>query len=115
MAINYLDVICDMNWARCETARNHKIQNFLCNQSQLIKLGSDSLYISSGNSAVQAISLLISKGVPEPNIIFLNLISVSLHSVSKILYRRAGFLFLILLKMSLSSSPLGTSRRTCGV
>lgn len=31
----------------------------------------------SGNSAVQAISLLIRKGVPESNIIFLNLISVS--------------------------------------
>ncbi|GLT80815.1 hypothetical protein SLA2020_522330 [Shorea laevis] len=28
-----------------------------------------------GNSAVQAINLLISKGVPESNIIFLNLIS----------------------------------------
>lgn len=35
------------------------------------------LVISSGNSAVQAISLLLKKGVPETNIIFLNLISVS--------------------------------------
>lgn len=34
---------------------------------------------SPGNSAVQAISLLLKKGVPESNIIFLNLISVS-HS-----------------------------------
>ena len=32
---------------------------------------------SVGNSAVQAISLIIRKGVPESNIIFLNLISVS--------------------------------------
>ncbi|KAH6826781.1 uridine like 4 [Perilla frutescens var. hirtella] len=31
--------------------------------------------LGTGNSAVQAISLLIKKGVPEPNIIFLNLIS----------------------------------------
>ncbi len=31
----------------------------------------------SGNSAVQAIELLIQKGVPESHIIFLNLISVS--------------------------------------
>jgi hypothetical protein len=31
----------------------------------------------SGNSAVQAIELLIRKGVPESHIIFLNLISVS--------------------------------------
>lgn len=31
-----------------------------------------------GNSAVKAISLLLSKGVQEANIIFLNLISVSL-------------------------------------
>lgn len=35
------------------------------------------LVTSSGNSAVQAISLLLKKGVPETNIIFLNLISVS--------------------------------------
>jgi uridine kinase len=34
--------------------------------------------LGTGNSAVQAIRLLISKGVPESNIIFLNLISVSL-------------------------------------
>ncbi|XP_039000489.1 uridine kinase-like protein 3 isoform X2 [Hibiscus syriacus] len=33
--------------------------------------------LGTGNSAVQAISLLIKKGVPESNIIFLNLISVS--------------------------------------
>lgn len=38
------------------------------------------LVISSGNSAVQAISLLLKKGVPESNIIFLNLISVSYYS-----------------------------------
>lgn len=36
-----------------------------------------SLSLYSGNSAVQAISLLVRKGVPESNIIFLNLISVS--------------------------------------
>lgn len=33
-----------------------------------------------GNTAVEAISLMIKKGVPEANIIFLNLISVSLAS-----------------------------------
>ena len=39
-----------------------------------------------GNSAVQAISLLISKGVPESNIIFLNLISVSDEILQWILF-----------------------------
>ncbi|KAK0602016.1 hypothetical protein LWI29_029607 [Acer saccharum] len=41
--------------------------------------------LGTGNSAVQAISLLISKGVPEPNIIFLNLKSApqSVHVVCK--------------------------------
>ncbi|KAK2640063.1 hypothetical protein Ddye_027858 [Dipteronia dyeriana] len=41
--------------------------------------------LGTGNSAVQAISLLISKGVPEPNIIFLNLISApqGVHVVCK--------------------------------
>lgn len=34
--------------------------------------------ILTGNSAAKAISLLLSKGVPESNIIFLNLIAVSL-------------------------------------
>lgn len=33
--------------------------------------------LASGNSAVKAISLLLSKGVPESNILFLNLIAVS--------------------------------------
>jgi uridine kinase len=33
------------------------------------------MFCIAGNSAVQAIRLLISKGVPESNIIFLNLIS----------------------------------------
>lgn len=33
--------------------------------------------LGTGNSAVEAISLVIKKGVPECNIIFLNLISVS--------------------------------------
>ncbi|CAN1153623.1 Uridine kinase-like protein 3 [Linum perenne] len=33
--------------------------------------------LASGNSAVKAVSLLLSKGVPESNIIFLNLIAVS--------------------------------------
>ena len=32
--------------------------------------------LGTGNSAVKAIELLINKGVPEANIIFLNLISV---------------------------------------
>ncbi|XP_015574932.1 uridine kinase-like protein 3 isoform X1 [Ricinus communis] len=41
--------------------------------------------LGTGNSAVQAISLLIRKGVPEPNIIFLNLISApqGVHVVCK--------------------------------
>lgn len=52
---------------------------------------------------MQAISLLISKGVPEPNIIFLNLISVSLISVFEIHFYHASLCFLI--EMSLSSSP----------
>ncbi|KAL6954985.1 Uridine kinase-like protein 3 [Sarracenia purpurea var. burkii] len=41
--------------------------------------------LGTGNSAVQAISLLIKKGVPESNIIFLNLISApqGVHVVSK--------------------------------
>ncbi|XP_077228524.1 uncharacterized protein LOC143861487 [Tasmannia lanceolata] len=41
--------------------------------------------LATGNSAVQAISLLISKGVPESNIIFLNLISApeGIHAVCK--------------------------------
>ncbi|XP_023523523.1 uridine kinase-like protein 3 isoform X1 [Cucurbita pepo subsp. pepo] len=41
--------------------------------------------LGTGYSAVQAISLLISKGVPEPNIIFLNLISApqGVHVVCK--------------------------------
>ncbi|KAK6154502.1 hypothetical protein DH2020_008750 [Rehmannia glutinosa] len=41
--------------------------------------------LGTGNSAVQAISLLIKKGVPEPNIIFLNLISApqGIHMVCK--------------------------------
>ncbi|KAG2275079.1 hypothetical protein Bca52824_057634 [Brassica carinata] len=43
------------------------------------------LHFVSGNSAVQAIKLLISKGVPEGNIIFLNLISApqGVHVVCK--------------------------------
>jgi hypothetical protein len=36
-----------------------------------------------GNSAVQAIELLIQKGVPESHIIFLNLISVSVVGCPK--------------------------------
>ncbi|CAK9180429.1 unnamed protein product [Ilex paraguariensis] len=43
--------------------------------------------LASGNSAVKAISLLLSKGVPESNIIFLNLIAVShssLYSVAEV-------------------------------
>ncbi|CAN0879427.1 Uridine kinase-like protein 4 [Linum grandiflorum] len=41
--------------------------------------------LGTGNSAVQAISLLVSKGVPESNIIFLNLISApqGVHVVCK--------------------------------
>ncbi|CAM8980614.1 unnamed protein product [Rhodiola kirilowii] len=41
--------------------------------------------LASGNSAVKAISLLLSKGVPESNIIFLNLISApeGIHVVCK--------------------------------
>ncbi|CAM9000174.1 unnamed protein product [Rhodiola kirilowii] len=41
--------------------------------------------LASGNSAVKAISLLLSKGVPESNIIFLNLISApeGIHGVCK--------------------------------
>ncbi|XP_061337593.1 uridine kinase-like protein 4 [Gastrolobium bilobum] len=41
--------------------------------------------LGTGNSAVQAISLLLSKGVPESNIIFLNLVSAPLgvHVVCK--------------------------------
>ncbi|CAM8941214.1 unnamed protein product [Rhodiola kirilowii] len=41
--------------------------------------------LGTGNSAVEAISLLIRKGVPEPNIIFLNLISApqGIHVVCK--------------------------------
>ncbi|GFS31721.1 uridine kinase-like 4 [Actinidia rufa] len=41
--------------------------------------------LGTGNSAVQAISLLIKKGVPESNIIFLNLISApqGVHMVCK--------------------------------
>ncbi|KAK3183672.1 hypothetical protein Dsin_030958 [Dipteronia sinensis] len=41
--------------------------------------------LASGNSAVKAISLLISKGVPESNIIFLNLIAApqGVHAVCK--------------------------------
>lgn len=41
--------------------------------------------LGTGNSAVEAISLLIRKGVPEPNIIFLNLISApqGVHVVCK--------------------------------
>lgn len=34
-----------------------------------------------GNSAVKAISVLLSKGVPESNIVFLNLISVSNNNI----------------------------------
>jgi uridine kinase len=41
--------------------------------------------LGTGNSAVEAINLLISKGVPEGNIIFLNLISApqGVHVVCK--------------------------------
>ncbi|KAK6913062.1 hypothetical protein RJ641_022663 [Dillenia turbinata] len=41
--------------------------------------------LASGNSAIEAISLLLSKGVPESNIIFLNLISApqGIHAVCK--------------------------------
>ncbi|XP_031260132.1 uridine kinase-like protein 5 isoform X2 [Pistacia vera] len=41
--------------------------------------------LASGNSAVKAISLLLSKGVPESNIIFLNLIAApqGIHAVCK--------------------------------
>ncbi|KAL0450721.1 UNVERIFIED_CONTAM: Uridine kinase-like protein 5 [Sesamum latifolium] len=42
--------------------------------------------LASGNSAVKAISVLLSKGVPESNIIFLNLIAVvsqGIHAVCK--------------------------------
>ncbi|PRQ54064.1 putative transferase [Rosa chinensis] len=41
--------------------------------------------LSSGNSAIKAISLLLSKGVPESNIIFLNLIAApeGIHAVLK--------------------------------
>ncbi|KAK6928398.1 hypothetical protein RJ641_006989 [Dillenia turbinata] len=41
--------------------------------------------LASGNSAIEAISLLLSKGVPEANIIFLNLVSApqGIHAVCK--------------------------------
>lgn len=45
-----------------------------------------------GNSAVQAIELLIKKGVPESHIIFLNLISVSATVASKLLFCLSGTL-----------------------
>lgn len=56
-----------------------KFQNEFCSLIDESIFCSKDLFISSlcpGNSAVQAISLLIKKGVPESNIIFLNLISV---------------------------------------
>lgn len=65
----------------------------------------------SGNSAVQAISLLLKKGVPEGNIIFLNLISVS----------RNRFLIVnlltILFKLILTNDGAltGTTRCACSV
>jgi hypothetical protein len=59
-----------------------------------------------GNSAVQAISLLIQKGVPESNIIFLNLISVSyrcLKSSMSIFDFPSAIDFLLLLSSFLCS------------
>lgn len=55
----------------------------VCIPIMIYRLVTLSLYRSvmldvSGNSAVQAIELLLRKGVPEAHIIFLNLISVSI-------------------------------------
>jgi hypothetical protein len=50
---------------------------------------------SAGNTAVQAINLLLKKGVQESNIIFLNLISVR---VLFLLHLSIGFAFLFLKK-----------------
>jgi uridine kinase len=49
------------------------------------KLNGSEMHNVSGNSAVQAIELLIQKGVPESHIIFLNLISApeGIHMVCK--------------------------------
>lgn len=52
----------------------------------LVGGGLSSSTLSSGNSAVQAISLLLRKGVPESNIIFLNLISVSQFHCEMLLF-----------------------------
>lgn len=49
-----------------------------------------------GNSAVQAISLLLQKGVQEGNIIFLNLISVSFEYQHETFPRVFFFCFLFL-------------------
>jgi hypothetical protein len=47
----------------------------------------------SGNSAVQAIELLIRKGVPESHIFFLNLISVSSLRLLNVMKLLAEFSF----------------------
>lgn len=66
-----------------------------------------------GNSAVKAISLLLSKGVPESSIIFLNLIAVSQLSflaVLKLISR--SIIFQIILIISVNA---GSRRNTCCV
>ncbi|XP_049375781.1 uridine kinase-like protein 3 isoform X1 [Solanum verrucosum] len=80
--------------------------------------------LGTGNSAVQAISLLLKKGVPESNILFLNLISVSslnypvqaLHSFQLSATTTCGVQFATeFLNNNCFSLKLGTSRSTCGV
>lgn len=61
---------------------NYEHNTILHLQQGLEKIDSNHLIILiyPGNSASQAIELLIKKGVPESRIIFLNLVSVS-HSI----------------------------------
>lgn len=69
--------------------------NSMCvNVEVCMSLGTKGLTLAgfTGNSAVQAIELLIKKGVPESHIIFLNLISVSATMASKLLFCLSGIL-----------------------
>lgn len=56
-----------------------------------------------GNSAIKAITVLLSKGVPESNIIFLNLISVSFNYVVLNFYLLFFIVWTILSMMKLCS------------
>ena len=81
----------------------------LTRQPTLFPIKTYVFVIFAGNSANQAIDLLIQKGVPESHIIFLNLISVSSFTLSKLVDHSNYQILMSIYSLRWSSGPGGNS------